>query len=89
MKNDKILEETKDGFKLNLEWIKENAEKVVGCPVYLSHFEWVKSFSKARNYCFSQVKEDYVLWADLDDALSNKEGFIQYAKINNVNYISI
>jgi len=35
----------------------------------ISYFEWVKDFSKARNYNFSQVTKEYthILWADADD----------------------
>ena len=62
----------------SVEWIKENAERIAKCPVHLSHFEWVNSFCKARNFAFSQVKDDYVMWQDLDDCLHNKEGFIKW-----------
>jgi Glycosyltransferases involved in cell wall biogenesis len=62
----------------SVEWIKENAERIAKCPVHLSHFEWVNSFCKARNFAFSQVKDDYVMWQDLDDCLHNKDGFIKW-----------
>lgn len=64
----------------SIEWIKENASRVAGCPVHLSHFEWVESFAKARNFNFSQAKEEYVMWLDLDDSLSSKDGFVQWKK---------
>lgn len=36
---------------------------------YISHFEWVNDFSKARNFNFSQIPKDYdyILWCDADD----------------------
>lgn len=49
-----------------------------GCQVHL--FDWVNDFSKARNYAFSKCSKDYIAWLDLDDVLSNKEGFIQWKK---------
>lgn len=42
----------------------------------VNHFEWVQDFGKARNFAFSHAKEDYVMWLDLDDVLTNKENFI-------------
>jgi glycosyltransferase involved in cell wall biosynthesis len=44
----------------------------------VSHFEWVHDFSKARNFNFSQSKEDYVMWLDLDDLLTGRDGFIKW-----------
>lgn len=64
----------------SIEWIKEHAESVAKCPVYLHHFKWVNSFAKARNYSFSHATTDYIAWMDLDDCLSNKEAFIQWKK---------
>ncbi len=62
----------------SIEWVKGNAEKIAKCPVHLSHFKWVNDFSKARNFAFSQVKDDYVAWEDLDDVLSDKDAFIKW-----------
>ncbi len=45
-------------------------------PIHLHHFDWVDDFSAARNYSFSHVKTDYVMWMDLDDVLSDREGFL-------------
>jgi len=38
---------------------------------HLSHFQWVKDFSKARNFAMSQIPDEYeyVLWLDTDDEL--------------------
>jgi len=44
----------------------------------VSHFEWVKDFAAARNFNFSQSKDDYIMWLDLDDTLTGKENFIHY-----------
>lgn len=54
---------------------KEIAEKR-GCKVY--DFEWVNSFSKARNFAFSKCSKDYIMWLDLDDVLSDKNAFIKW-----------
>lgn len=50
--------------------------KELGCEV--SHFEWINDFAAARNFNFSQVKEDFILWIDGDDCLENKEEFINW-----------
>jgi glycosyltransferase involved in cell wall biosynthesis len=47
-----------------------------GCSVY--DFEWVESFSKARNFAFSKCTKDYIVWLDLDDVLHNRENFIKW-----------
>jgi tetratricopeptide (TPR) repeat protein len=57
-----------------------------------SYFEWVKDFSKARNYNFSQVSKDYgwILWIDTDDVVQGSDTFqqaIQIAESNNVKAI--
>lgn len=36
-----------------------------------SHFDWNDSFSDARNFNFSQIKDEYVLWIDSDDVVIN------------------
>jgi glycosyltransferase involved in cell wall biosynthesis len=48
----------------------------MGCEV--SHFTWINDFAAARNYCFSQVKEDFTFWVDADDILDGKEAFIKF-----------
>lgn len=42
--------------------------------VYLHHFDWVKDFSKARNYSLTcyECKADYQFWCDADDELNDK-----------------
>jgi glycosyltransferase involved in cell wall biosynthesis len=47
-----------------------------GCKVY--DFTWVDDFSAARNFAFSKTTKDFVMWLDCDDALANKENFIQW-----------
>ena len=44
-------------------------------PVIISDFEWCDDFSKARNFNFSQVGEDFshILWADADDVYRGLE----------------
>lgn len=39
----------------------------------ISYFKWVNDFSKARNFNFSQVPEeyDYIMWSDADDVWQN------------------
>lgn len=44
----------------------------------VSHFEWIYDFSAARNFNFSQAKEDYVMWLDCDDVLTGRESFIKW-----------
>lgn len=44
----------------------------------VSHFDWVFDFSEARNFNFKQATENYVMWLDLDDVLTNKENFINW-----------
>ena len=41
----------------------------------VSKFEWVNDFSKARNFNFSQIPEeyDYILWLDADDVIDGGE----------------
>lgn len=50
--------------------------KNLGATVY--HFDWINDFSAARNFSFSKVKTEYVMWMDLDDALFDKEAFIDF-----------
>jgi len=35
----------------------------------ISYFEWINDFAQARNFNFSQVKGDWILWADSDDII--------------------
>ncbi|MCI8612931.1 MAG: glycosyltransferase family 2 protein [Clostridia bacterium] len=37
-------------------------------------FEWVDDFSAARNYAFSFAQNDFVMWLDADDILSETSG---------------
>lgn len=44
----------------------------------ISNFAWCNDFAAARNFNFAQAKEDFIIWADLDDALENPEAFVQW-----------
>lgn len=44
----------------------------------ISDFAWINDFAAARNFNFSQAKEDFIMWADLDDALENPEAFVRW-----------
>lgn len=50
--------------------------KDLGCEIH--YFPWCDDFGAARNASFEPVKEDYVMWLDLDDSLFNKEAFIKW-----------
>lgn len=41
-------------------------------------FEWIDDFAAARNYAFSKATEDYIMWADLDDSISNQDAFTEW-----------
>ncbi len=45
-------------------------------------FEWIDDFSAARNYSFSKATQDYIMWLDADDVLSdeNKKKMISLKK---------
>lgn len=60
--------------------------KSVGWNV--SHFTWINDFAAARNYSFKQAKEDYIMWCDMDDAISNIEEFKKWRDtvMNTANY---
>lgn len=38
-----------------------------------SFFKWVKDFSKARNYNFSQATQRYIFWCDADDLVKGAD----------------
>ena len=62
--------------EINITITGENAACENVCEKYnakVSHFTWVKDFSKARNFNFSQATGDYVLWCDADDILKGGE----------------
>jgi len=58
--------------------MSEEARQIAKCPIYLTHFTWIKDFAAARNFNFKDVKTDYVMWMDLDDRLSSKTEFIRW-----------
>ena len=39
--------------------------------VEIYKFDWVKDFSAARNFSFSKITTDFVLWVDSDDVIEN------------------
>jgi len=49
-----------------------------------SEFNWIKDFSAARNFNFSQVTEDYdfILWSDVDDVWRGLEKLPKYFEDN-------
>lgn len=49
---------------------------------HYSYFEWVKDFSKARNFNFSQAPQDsdYIFWVDTDDIVVHAENLRVVAK---------
>lgn len=53
-------------------------EKALELGCIVSDFKWINDFAAARNFNFSQAKEDYILWADLDDVLDNPEAFVAW-----------
>jgi len=44
-----------------------------GDRVEVYDFEWIDDFSAARNYCFSKLNTDFLLWVDADDVMINPE----------------
>lgn len=71
-----------DGSVEYLKELHETGQDIerFGAPINLQHFQWIDDFSAARNYSFSFVKTDFVMWADLDDVLSDKEIFKAWKK---------
>lgn len=49
---------------------------------HYSYFEWVKDFSKARNFNFSQAPQDsdFLFWVDVDDIVVHAENLRWVAK---------
>lgn len=61
------------------EKIEANDASWSGLPlIKLKHFTWVDDFSKARQYSFDNCTQDYVMWIDLDDCLSDSAAFIKW-----------
>lgn len=70
---------TLDFVKKINEHIKNKDANWSGLPkIQVEHFEWIKDFAAARNYAFSFATKDYVVWLDLDDALSDAKAFIAW-----------
>ena len=44
----------------------------------IHHFDWINDFAAARNYSFSKVTTDYVMWLDGDDILQDSDGFKRF-----------
>lgn len=51
--------------------------------LHYSYFKWVKDFSAARNFNFSQAPQssDYLLWIDADDQLVGGSNMVEVAKM--------
>lgn len=65
-----------------LEFVENvNRQREMGSTVWdlpeikVYHFDWVNDFAKAREFAFSKATKDYVMWLDLDDALSDAKAF--------------
>ena len=59
--------------------IAAGSEVWAGIPeIKTYHFDWINDFSAARNFAFSKATSDYILWLDLDDALSDAKAFIHW-----------
>ncbi len=56
---------------------QEWADKIK-TPIKIVHFNWIKDFAAARNYCLGFVTTDYMMWMDLDDVLEGKDAFIAF-----------
>lgn len=72
----------------SMEWLLDEGSKHAECPIYVHQFEWVNDFAKARNFAFSHVTSDYVMWLDGDDVLSNKENFIHW-KLHAMQFVDM
>lgn len=55
--------------------LSDEARQLAKAPIYLKTFKWIDDFAAARNHSMEGVKTDYVMWMDLDDALSDTESF--------------
>ena len=58
----------------------EEAKKELGCDITLLHFEWINDFATARNNALPHIKQDYWMWMDADDTLSDKNEFMIWKK---------
>lgn len=58
--------------------LSDEATELSHAVMHLHHFDWINDFSAARNYSFSHVKTDFVMWMDGDDVLANREAFINF-----------
>lgn len=70
----KYVEPYVDEINITITGKNTECEKV--CKKYkakVSYFEWVNDFSQARNFNFSQTKQEYILWLDCDDVLRGAE----------------
>lgn len=77
-----------DELNITITGKNKACEKV--CKKYgakVSHFDWVNDFSKARNFNFSQSKEEFIFWCDADDIIKGAEnlrGLAQKMKEENI-----
>lgn len=79
-----------DGIFITITQKNKKVEEV--CREYsanVSHFDWVKDFSAARNFNFSQVptEYDFVGWCDADDILKNGQLLRETVKDMEKNHI--
>jgi glycosyltransferase involved in cell wall biosynthesis len=69
-----------------IEFVEKVNEKIAaGDPVWagfpkiqLHKFPWINDFAAARNFSFSHARTEYIMWADLDDELSDAAAFIKW-----------
>ncbi|MEA1925849.1 MAG: glycosyltransferase [Patescibacteria group bacterium] len=53
----------------------------------VSYFDWIKDFSAARNFNFSQAKGDFIFWVDCDDLVKGAEGLKSLAELMEKKHI--
>jgi glycosyltransferase involved in cell wall biosynthesis len=66
---------------------EDSIELPKGKNITYSYIKWERDFATARNFNFSQAKEDWILWLDADDTLNHPEllsTLVTEAKRNNV-----
>ena len=55
------------------EKIVAKLKKKYGQKIETHDFEWINDFSAARNFCFSKLKTDWLVWCDSDDEMYQAE----------------
>jgi glycosyltransferase involved in cell wall biosynthesis len=63
-----------DNIYITITGEDKEIEKV--CQKYkahISYFKWIDDFAAARNFNFSQVKDEWIVWCDADDIIEGAE----------------